>query len=289
MAEELSIDGLKDMKKAYFIKAFKDKAQWKKAKAVIVFVAFRLDGKKTTVAVPYKKESKMKTDMKRIKKDKIHLFKKSGGGRIDFDMENGELVAKIELTLGGLKPEKLQEEGTELFGRINSILKVLIAEDSEIEDAQEEDEDEDDDDDNPNLGDSESTKKPELDEKERLKTTIQGLARLQLSLKGEWEQFKEKTKSESLKFSLPLLGKLKTNLKNFKSKIDELAKLQGAENEVQLFTKNYEALSNQLANPSLEKANTALETVKQNTISMVNDINTFIDKIRFDAKYKIKI
>jgi hypothetical protein len=59
--------------------------------------------------------------------------------------------------------------------------------------------------------------------------------------------------------------------------------------EVQLFTKNYEALSNQLANPSLEKANAALETVKQNTISMVNDINTFIDKIRFDAKYKIKI
>jgi hypothetical protein len=289
MAEELSIDGLKDMKKADFIKAFKDKAQWKKAKAVIVFVAFRLDGKKTTVAVPYKKESKMKTDMKRVKKDKIHLFKKSGGGRIDFDMENGELVAKIELTHGGLKPEKLQEEGTELFGRINSILKVLIAEDSEIEDAQEEDEDEDDDDDNPNLGDSETTKKPELDEKERLKTTIQELARLQLSLKGEWEQFKEKTKSESLKFSLPLLGKLRTNLKIFKSKIDELAKLQGAENEVQLFTKNYEALSNQLANPSLEKANTALETVKQNAITMVNDINSLIDKIRFDAKYKIKI
>ena len=46
MAEELSIDDLKDMKKADFIAAFKKKAAWRKAKAVIVFVAFKLDGKK---------------------------------------------------------------------------------------------------------------------------------------------------------------------------------------------------------------------------------------------------
>jgi hypothetical protein len=35
MAEELSLDSIKDMKKAEFIKAFKNKAAWKKAKAVI--------------------------------------------------------------------------------------------------------------------------------------------------------------------------------------------------------------------------------------------------------------
>jgi len=153
MADELLIDDLKDMKKAEFIKAFKNKAVWKKAKAVIVFVAFKLDGKKTTVAVPYKKETEMKADMKRVKKEKIHLFKKSGGGRISFDLGDEGLIANIELTVGGLKPELLQSEGEELFEKINSILKVVVAEDAETDNETEHVEEEDDDIDNDeNLG-----------------------------------------------------------------------------------------------------------------------------------------
>jgi hypothetical protein len=286
MAEELLIDDLKDMKKADFIKAFKNKAAWKKAKAVIVFVAFKLDGKKTTVAVPYKKESEMKADMKRVKKEKIHLFKKSGGGRISFDMGDEGHIANVELTLGGLKPELLQSEGEELFEKINTVLKVVVAEDSEIEN--EEDNDEKEDEDDVNLGPDKKEAKPE-DEKAKIKAIIQELARLQLSLKDEWEQFRVKAKDEGIKFTLPLLGKLQISLKNFKNKIDELAKLSGAETEVQLFLKNYEALKAQLANPALAKGNEALETLKQNTVTMVNDINTFLEKVGFDAKYKIKI
>jgi hypothetical protein len=290
MAEELLIDNLKDMKKAEFIKAFKNKPQWNKAKAVIVFVAFKLDGKKTTVAIPYKKESEMKADMKRVKKEKIHLFKKSGGGRISFDMGDEGNVANIELTVGGLKPELLQSEGEELFEKINSILKVVVAEDSEIDSESEnnDNEEDDDEDENPNLGPDKKEAKPE-DEKAKIKAIIQELARLQLSLKDEWEQFREKTKAEGLKFTLALLGKLQISLKNFKNKIDELAKLSGSETEVQLFLKNYEALKSQLANPALAKGNEALEMVKQNTVTMVNDINSFLDKVGFDAKYKIKI
>jgi len=289
MAEDLSIDGLKDMKKADFVKAFKNKAVWKKAKAVIVFVAFKLDGKKTTVAVPYKKETEMKADMKRVKKDKLHLFKKSGGGRISFDMGEEGLIANIELTVGGLKPELLQSEGEELFEKINSILKVVVAEDSETENEADTDEEDDDDaEDVVNLGPDKKEASPE-DEKAKIKALIQELARLQLSLKDEWEQFREKTKAEGLKFTLALLGKIQVSLKNFKNKIDELSKLSGAETEVQLFLKNYEALKAQLANPALEKGNAALETVKQNTVTMVNDINSFLDKVGFDAKYKIKI
>ena len=291
MAEELSIDDLKDMKKADFIKAFKNKPLWNKAKAVIVFVAFKLDGKKTTVAVPYKKESEMKADMKRVKKEKIHLFKKSGGGRISFDMGDEGLIANIELTVGGLKPELLQTEGEELFEKINSILKVVVAEDSEIDSESENNnnnEEDEDDDENQNLGPDKKEAKPE-DEKAKIKAIIQELARLQLSLKDEWEQFREKTKAEGLKFTLALLGKLQISLKNFKTKIDELAKLSGAETEVQLFLKNYEALKAQLANPALAKGNEALETVKQNTVTMVNDINSFLEKVGFDANYKIKI
>jgi|LakMenEpi03Aug12_release.lakeMendotaPanAssembly.Ray.scaffolds.fasta_scaffold1508010_1 hypothetical protein len=43
MAEELSLDGIKDMKKAEYIKAFKNKAAWKKAKAVILLVDYSND------------------------------------------------------------------------------------------------------------------------------------------------------------------------------------------------------------------------------------------------------
>jgi hypothetical protein len=288
MAEELSIDDLKDMKKADFIAAFKKKAAWRKAKAVIVFVAFKLDGKKTTVAVPYKKESEMKTDMKKVKKEKIHLFKKSGGGRISFDMGVEGLIANIELTVGGLKPELLQSEGEELFEKINSVLKVVVAEDSEIENEVDNDEKEDEDEDDVNLGPDKKEAKPE-DEKAKAKGIIQELARLQLSLKDEWEQFKKTAKDEGIRFTLPLLGKLQISLKNFKNKIDELAKLSGAETEVQLFLKNYEALKAQLANPALDKATAMLVTLKQNTVTMVNDINTFLEKVGFDEKYKIKI
>jgi hypothetical protein len=46
MAEELSLDVLPEMKRADYIKAFKNKASWKKAKAVIFLVDYKLEGKK---------------------------------------------------------------------------------------------------------------------------------------------------------------------------------------------------------------------------------------------------
>ena len=78
MAEELSLDSIKEMKKAEFIKAFKNKAAWKKAKAVIFLVDYKLEGKKAVIAIPFKKENEMKLEMKRLKKEKLHLLKKSG-------------------------------------------------------------------------------------------------------------------------------------------------------------------------------------------------------------------
>lgn len=135
MAEELSLDSLKDMKKAEFIMAFKDKAAWRKAKAVIVLADYKLEGKKFTVAIPFKKENEMKAEMKRLKKEKLHLLKKSGGGLISIENDGPEgLKAKIELTVGGLKPEMLQLKAEELFDRIKAKLEVVIAENAELED-----------------------------------------------------------------------------------------------------------------------------------------------------------
>jgi len=119
MAEELSLDGIKDMKKAEFIKAFKNKAAWKKAKAVIILVDYKLEGKKAVIAIPFKKENEMKLEMKRLKKEKLHLLKKSGGGTIVIDKNaDGDREATIELVIGGLKPELLQLKASPLFEKI---------------------------------------------------------------------------------------------------------------------------------------------------------------------------
>ena len=119
MAEELSLDSIKEMKKAEFIKAFKNKAAWKKAKAVIFLVDYKLEGKKAVIAIPFKKENEMKLEMKRLKKEKLHLLKKSGGGTIKIEVgADGQREAKIELGIGGLKPELLLLKANPLFGKI---------------------------------------------------------------------------------------------------------------------------------------------------------------------------
>ncbi len=136
MADELTLDSIKDMNKADYIKAFKNKALWKKANAAIFLVDYKLEGKKTCIAIPFKKEAEMKLEMKRLKKDKLHLLKKSGGGTISVENDGPEgLIAKVELQLGGLFPELLQMKGEALFDKIKATFEVLIAEDAEMETA----------------------------------------------------------------------------------------------------------------------------------------------------------
>lgn len=186
MAEDLSLDSLKDMKKAEFIVAFKDKAAWRKAKAVIVLTDYKLEGKKFTVAIPFKKENEMKAEMKRLKKEKLHPLKKSGGGLISVENDGPEgLKAKIELTVGGIKPEKVQLKAEELFDRIKAKLEVLIAKDAEMDDVSEEEEEEE-------------------KENETSKPTLQ--------LSPEQEQFK-KNMQEKLNKLTEQIAKVKEQLK----------------------------------------------------------------------------
>ena len=137
MADELTLESIKDMNKAEYIKAFKNKSLWKKANAVIFLVDYKLDGKKTCIAIPFRKEAEMKMKIKEIKKDKFHLMKKTGGGIITVENDGPEgLKAKVELKLGGLAPEFLQLKGEELFDRIKATLEVKIAADAEMEPAE---------------------------------------------------------------------------------------------------------------------------------------------------------
>ena len=131
MAEDLSLDSIKDMKKAEYIKAFKNKAAWKKAKAVIFLVDYKLEGKKAVIAIPFKKVNEMKLEMKRLKKEKLHLLKKSGGGTISIDVNaDGEREATIEIIIGGLKPELLQLKGTPLFEKIKVKISATQSEEA---------------------------------------------------------------------------------------------------------------------------------------------------------------
>jgi hypothetical protein len=126
MAEDLSLDSIKEMKKAEYIKAFKNKAAWKKAKAAIFLVDYKLEGKKAVIAIPFKKENEMKLEMKRLKKEKLHLLKKSGGGTILFGKNaSGEREAKIEINIGGLKPELLILKGSPLFDKIKVKIQAI--------------------------------------------------------------------------------------------------------------------------------------------------------------------
>jgi len=115
------------MKKADYIKAFKNKAAWKKAKAVILLVDYKLEGKKAVIAIPFKKENEMKLEMKRLKKDKLHLLKKSGGGSISIaKAADGVAELSVELNIGGLKPELLLLKASPLFEKIKLRIKAVL-------------------------------------------------------------------------------------------------------------------------------------------------------------------
>ena len=138
MATELTLDALEGMKKADFMKAFKNKAAWKKAKAVIVMVDYLLDGKKATIAIPYKREADMKKDIKRIKAEKTHNFKKTGGGSFAMVTENGTSSAKIDFTEGSLKAALFEKKGSVLFGTIKLALQLAQEQAEQVLNTQEE-------------------------------------------------------------------------------------------------------------------------------------------------------
>jgi hypothetical protein len=191
MAAELTLDSVKDMKKAEFIKAFKNKAIWKKAKAVIVMVDYKLDGKKSVLAIPFKKETEMKAEMKRLKKEKLHLLKKTGGGVINFEKTADGMKAKIEIKIGGLAPEILLAKGQELFGRIKVTLEALqsaeAAADAAASAGEEEEEEED-----TSVEGEEGMEEEEEEEEEEVQDDATIFSQLKPLMQGIVAVFKEK-------------------------------------------------------------------------------------------------
>lgn len=89
----------------------------RKAKAGIVFVDYKLAGKKTAcVFIPLKKVPMAMSLFKDIKKNKEHLLKKTALVSVDISKlpEGGDQIT-LEIKKGGLSPSLLKSKGQDIF------------------------------------------------------------------------------------------------------------------------------------------------------------------------------
>ena len=120
----------------------------KKAKAALIMIDFRLKGKKTPcVLIPFKKPADAQKAFKKLKKDKVHILKKTGLCKISVGVgEDGKDEITVEIKQGGLSPEVLEQKGTDLFGgylrmTLNVLGAVVEAVGSDSEEHSDQDED----------------------------------------------------------------------------------------------------------------------------------------------------
>ena len=127
MSVELNLDQLSELTPADYVKALKAKANWKKAQAVLVLADYKLGAKKISLMLPFKKEAEMQKAIKRVKQEKIHLMKKTGGGSFALEQTEEGLKAKIELKKGGLSPEMMQQKLAPVLAKAKMELAVAVA------------------------------------------------------------------------------------------------------------------------------------------------------------------
>ena len=126
MKKEEDMLAVLEMKRPEYKKMFKKKALWKKAAWIIVLVDYKLDGKKTSLAIPYKKKPLMLKELKKIKADKLHLLKKTGLCSFELGKKSdGGLLARIELIKGGISAALLHSKMLPLFGSVDIDIEVI--------------------------------------------------------------------------------------------------------------------------------------------------------------------
>jgi len=80
-----------------------------------------------TVAVPFKKEAEMKREMKRLKAEKLHLLKKTGGCTLTpMKDEEGLPMFEAKIVMGNVVPELLESKAIPLFALIKAGFKVPV-------------------------------------------------------------------------------------------------------------------------------------------------------------------
>lgn len=125
--QNFDFNELKGLKLAQYKKTHLKPAVFKKCKGAIIFVDYKLAGKKTPcVIVPFKKGAIAAKTFKDVKKNKEHLLKKTGLAALEFGMDaEGKAQVKIELKKGGLSAEMLKTKAAKLFGEIKMAFEVV--------------------------------------------------------------------------------------------------------------------------------------------------------------------
>lgn len=117
MADEITIGGLPKMLIADYKIAVKKMAVWNKAKGVIIFDDYKMEGKKKmAVGIPFRKEKEMEDEYKDVKKKKSHKIAKTAVCLIDLAADG--VTATLEVKKGGLKPEALKAAALDVLSYI---------------------------------------------------------------------------------------------------------------------------------------------------------------------------
>lgn len=130
-AEQLCVSSLKDFKKNDYKKAFLKTASWKKADGVLILVDYKMEGKKTMVAIPYKKRKEALDDYLLLKTQKLHSTRKVAVGI--FTLDEASATATIEIKKGGLEAGLLQEKAEAAFAAISIAIRVTGVSDDAAE------------------------------------------------------------------------------------------------------------------------------------------------------------
>lgn len=118
MAASLSYEAIKEMKFADYKKAFKEKSQWRKAKALIILMDYKLGSRKSPIVLPLRRPNQLKPLLKQIKADK-HPTQKMAAGLLGMKKgENGPEMT-FQKTHGGCALETIE-------GKVKPLVKQIL-------------------------------------------------------------------------------------------------------------------------------------------------------------------
>jgi hypothetical protein len=137
MAEnDFDFGALKALKLAQYEKEYCKSAIVRKAGAAIIFVDYKLSGKKTPcVVLTFKKYAEAAKVFKDIKTSKEHFMKKTALAEIIIGKgADGKEEITVDLKKGGISPAVLQLKGEDLFvNTIGMALKIIGGAEAELE------------------------------------------------------------------------------------------------------------------------------------------------------------
>jgi hypothetical protein len=117
-AKDFDFKELGELKLVEYKKEHCKPALVKKAKAAIIMLDYRLQGKKIPcVMVTFKKPAEAAKAFKQLKAEKAHILKKTGFCKVTVTKgADGKQEITIDIKKGGITPESLKSKGEDLFG-----------------------------------------------------------------------------------------------------------------------------------------------------------------------------